>query len=95
MLPESHVDRSITNPQLFLQTNILGTQNMLECAKKAWMTGKDANGYPTYRKNKKYLQVSTDEVYGSLTKDYSDPQPLVIEDEAVKTVVKGRSKIQT
>ena len=33
---ESHVDRSITNPQLFLQTNILGTQNLLECAKKAW-----------------------------------------------------------
>ena len=41
---ESHVDRSITNPQLFLQTNILGTQNMLECAKKAWTNGKDDKG---------------------------------------------------
>ena len=92
---ESHVDRSITNPQLFLQTNILGTQNLLECAKKAWMTGKDADGYPTYREGKKYLQVSTDEVYGSLNKDFVDPQPLVIKDEAVKSVVKGRSAIHT
>ena len=92
---ESHVDRSITNPQLFLQTNILGTQNLLECAKKAWMTGKDADGYPIYREGKKYLQVSTDEVYGSLNKDFVDPQPLVIKDEAVKSVVKGRSAIHT
>ena len=92
---ESHVDRSITNPQLFLQTNILGTRNLLECAKKAWMTGKDADGYPIYREGKKYLQVSTDEVYGSLNKDFVDPQPLVIKDEAVKSVVKGRSAIHT
>ena len=41
---ESHVDRSITNPKLFLETNILGTHNMLECARQAWFTGKDANG---------------------------------------------------
>ncbi|MGL5317303.1 MAG: dTDP-glucose 4,6-dehydratase [Bacteroidales bacterium] len=92
---ESHVDRSIENPQLFLQTNILGTQNLLDCAKKAWMTGKDKNGYPTYREGKKYLQVSTDEVYGSLSKDFDQPQPLVIEDEAVKAVVKGRANLQT
>ena len=38
---ESHVDRSIENPQLFLQTNILGTQNLLDCARRAWVTGKD------------------------------------------------------
>ena len=92
---ESHVDRSIENPEVFLQTNILGTQNLLECAKKAWMTGKDADGYPIYREGKKYLQVSTDEVYGSLNKDFVDPQPLVIKDEAVKSVVKGRSAIHT
>ena len=92
---ESHVDRSITNPQLFLQTNILGTQNMLECAKKAWTTGKDDKGYPTYLPGKKFLQVSTDEVYGSLTKDFDVPQPLHIEDENVRRVVKGRTKIQT
>ncbi|MDR0769187.1 MAG: dTDP-glucose 4,6-dehydratase [Dysgonamonadaceae bacterium] len=63
---ESHVDRSIENPQLFLQTNILGTQNLLDTAKKFWTAGKDEKGYPLYREGVKYLQVSTDEVYGSL-----------------------------
>lgn len=92
---ESHVDRSIENPQLFLETNILGTQNLLDCAKRAWMTGKDEKGYPTYKIGKKYLQVSTDEVYGSLSKDFDDPQPLIIEDEAVKSVVQGRENLQT
>ena len=92
---ESHVDRSITNPQLFLETNILGTQNMLECAKQAWTTGKDSKGYPTYKEGKKYLQVSTDEVYGSLTKDFDSPEPLTITDEQVKQVVKGRENLKT
>lgn len=63
---ESHVDRSIENPQLFLQVNILGTQNLLDTAKKFWTTGKDENNYPIWRQGVKYLQVSTDEVYGSL-----------------------------
>ncbi len=75
---ESHVDRSIENPQLFLQTNILGTQNLLDIAKKAWQTGTDANGYPTYRAGVKFLQVSTDEVYGSLgeTGYFTETTPL-------------------
>lgn len=63
---ESHVDRSIENPQLFLQVNILGTQNLLDTAKKFWTEGKDENNYPIWRRGVKYLQVSTDEVYGSL-----------------------------
>lgn len=63
---ESHVDRSIENPQIFLQTNILGTQNLLDTAKKYWTTGKDENNYPIWKEGVKYLQVSTDEVYGSL-----------------------------
>ena len=63
---ESHVDRSIDNPQLFLQTNILGTQNLLDAARRAWVTGKDEFGYPTWRKDVRFHQVSTDEVYGSL-----------------------------
>ena len=63
---ESHVDRSIANPQLFLETNILGTQNMLDCARKAWYKGKDSEGKPLYAEGKKFLQVSTDEVYGDL-----------------------------
>ena len=63
---ESHVDRSIENPQLFLITNILGTQNLLDCARRAWVMGKDEQGYPTWRKGVRYHQVSTDEVYGDL-----------------------------
>ena len=63
---ESHVDRSIENPQLFLQVNVLGTQNLLDTAKKFWTEGKDENNYPIWRKGVKFLQVSTDEVYGSL-----------------------------
>lgn len=63
---ESHVDRSIENPQLFLKVNILGTQNLLDAARKAWVTGKDAHGYPTWREGVRFHQVSTDEVYGSL-----------------------------
>ncbi|GBG57968.1 dTDP-glucose 4,6-dehydratase [Sporomusaceae bacterium FL31] len=50
---ESHVDRSIENPQLFIKTNVLGTQVLLDAAIKHSV--------------KKYLQVSTDEVYGTLT----------------------------
>jgi len=63
---ESHVDRSIENPQLFLQTNILGTQNLLDASKKFWTEGKDENNYPLWKKGVKFLHVSTDEVYGSL-----------------------------
>lgn len=65
---ESHVDRSIENPQIFVKTNIMGTQVLLAAAKNAWQTGKDDEGYPTYKENVKYLQVSTDEVYGALGK---------------------------
>ena len=63
---ESHVDRSIENPQLFLITNILGTQNLLDAARTEWTTGKDDKGYPTWRADVRFHQVSTDEVYGSL-----------------------------
>jgi len=63
---ESHVDRSIENPRLFLETNIMGTQNLMDVARKFWSTGKDVNGYPTWKEGVRYHQVSTDEVYGSL-----------------------------
>ena len=92
---ESHVDRSIENPQIFLETNILGTQNLLENAKKAWTVAKDENGYPVYKDGVKYLQVSTDEVYGSLSKDYDTAIDLVIDDEEVKKVVKNRTNLKT
>lgn len=75
---ESHVDRSIENPQIFLQTNILGTQNLLDTAKKYWTNGKDENNYPVWKKGVKYLQVSTDEVYGSLSEEgyFTETTPL-------------------
>ena len=61
---ESHVDRSIKNPEVFVQTNVLGTAVMLNCAKEAWQL---ADG--SFKKGKKFLHVSTDEVYGSLPED--------------------------
>lgn len=75
---ESHVDRSIENPQLFLETNILGTQNLLDAARRAWVTGKDETGYPVWKADKRFHQVSTDEVYGSLGKDgfFTENTPL-------------------
>ncbi|MDR1724225.1 MAG: dTDP-glucose 4,6-dehydratase [Tannerella sp.] len=75
---ESHVDRSIENPQLFLITNILGTQNLLDAARSRWTTGKDERGYPTWREGVRFHQVSTDEVYGSLgaTGYFTETTPL-------------------
>ena len=75
---ESHVDRSIETPQLFLETNILGTQNLLDAARRAWVTGKDAAGYPAWKPGKRFHQVSTDEVYGSLGADgyFTEDTPL-------------------
>ncbi len=54
---ESHVDRSITGPEAFVQTNVLGTQILLQTAKKAWQDQFD---------KKRFVHISTDEVYGSL-----------------------------
>jgi dTDP-glucose 4,6-dehydratase len=61
---ETHVDRSIDDPALFLKTNILGTQVLLDAARKAGVA--------------RYLQISTDEVYGSLgaTGKFSEESPL-------------------
>ncbi|MBS7526602.1 dTDP-glucose 4,6-dehydratase [Fusibacter paucivorans] len=75
---ESHVDRSIKNPEIFVMTNVLGTQVLLNIAKKFWQTGIDKNGYPIYRDGVKYLQVSTDEVYGALGKTgmFTESTPL-------------------
>lgn len=61
---ESHVDRSIKNPEVFVQTNVLGTAVMLNCAKAAW-----ENEDGSFKEDKRFLHVSTDEVYGSLPDD--------------------------
>jgi len=62
---ESHVDRSIHDPAIFVRTNVLGTQVLLESALK--------------NKIKKFIQVSTDEVYGSLGKEgsFTESSPLL------------------
>lgn len=67
---ESHVDRSIEDPRLFLSTNVLGTQTLLDAVRRAWKT---PDGY---KHGKRYLQISTDEVYGSLERCFDTPQPL-------------------
>ena len=58
---ESHVDRSIKNPEVFVKTNVLGTLVMLNAAKESWELPDGS-----YKMDKKFLHVSTDEVYGSL-----------------------------
>ena len=69
---ESHVDRSIDGPGEFIQTNIVGTFNMLDCSCKYWQSleGSKKEGF-------RYLQVSTDEVYGELgeTGKFSETTP--------------------
>lgn len=61
---ESHVDRSIYQPESFIQTNIVGTFNLLEAARIFW---KDLA--QDRQQNFRFIHVSTDEVYGSLAKD--------------------------
>jgi dTDP-glucose 4,6-dehydratase len=55
---ETHVDRSILDPGVFVRTNVLGTHNLLEAARQAWKAGTVASP--------RFLHISTDEVYGSL-----------------------------
>jgi len=70
---ESHVDRSIKEPEVFAKTNVLGTVNLLNCAKNAW---EKEDG--TWKEGVKFLHVSTDEVYGSLgeTGYFTETTPL-------------------
>ena len=64
---ESHVDNSITNPDAFMQTNIIGTFNLIDVAKKHWMVGPGI--YKEAYKSSRFHHVSTDEVYGTLGKE--------------------------
>ena len=67
---ESHVDRSITGPEIFVRTNVLGTQILLEESRKHWQSGVVSDF--------RFLQISTDEVYGSLgeTGFFTEETPL-------------------
>lgn len=77
---ESHVDRSIVDPEIFVKTNVMGTSALLNAAKKAWRCSKEnkADCDSEFMSGKKYLQVSTDEVYGSLGADgyFTETTPL-------------------
>jgi len=61
---ESHVDRSIHEPEAFVQTNVMGTFNLLESVRTYWNTLEKEQ-----KDNFRFLHISTDEVYGSLEKD--------------------------
>ena len=65
---ESHVDRSIEEPEVFLTTNIIGTQVLLDAAKKFWKVNPNDKYCKEYKPGVKFLQISTDEVYGALGK---------------------------
>ena len=61
---ESHVDNSISGPEAFIKTNVLGTFNLLDTARKLWMSA--PNQYNSGFENSRFHHVSTDEVYGTL-----------------------------
>ncbi|CAM4009031.1 dTDP-glucose 4,6-dehydratase [Flavobacterium cucumis] len=61
---ESHVDNSISGPEAFIKTNVLGTFNLLDTARKLWMSA--PNQYHIGFENSRFHHVSTDEVYGTL-----------------------------
>ena len=75
---ESHVDRSIVEPEIFLTTNIIGTQTLLDAAKRHWNLNPEDKHSREYRPGVRYLQVSTDEVYGALGKTgmFTETTPL-------------------
>ena len=66
---ESHVDRSIEDPAVFLNTNVLGTQALLEIAKSHWKVNQTDKYSTTYKEEVRFIQISTDEVYGALGKE--------------------------
>lgn len=84
---ETHVDRSITGPRVFADTNILGTMTLLEAARRAW---RRPDG--SWLSGKRFLHISTDEVYGSLPKEYGEPKPIAIPDD-IRALVARRHDV--
>lgn len=83
---ESHVDRSIDDASVFMTTNILGTQSLLEAFRRH-ITSSGVG-------ERRFLQVSTDEVYGALEKGYPDGMPLAVSD-AISSIVGARHDART
>jgi dTDP-glucose 4,6-dehydratase len=76
---ETHVDRSIEEPGVFLTTNIMGTQVLLDAAKIYWKINPSDKYCKEYKSGVKFLQISTDEVYGALGKEgkFVETMPLM------------------
>ena len=76
---ESHVDRSIVDPDIFLTTNIIGTEVLLDEAKRAWKIYPEDKYSKEYKEGVRFHQVSTDEVYGALGKEglFVESMPLL------------------
>ena len=72
---ESHVDNSIKGPRIFVETNVTGTLNLLECAYQHWKTR------PDWTEKCRFVQISTDEVYGSLPEN--EPEKRFTEESAL------------
>ena len=66
---ESHVDPSIKNPAISFNTNVLGTENLLEVAKSYWKVNPLDGNCKKFKDGIKFIQISTDEVYGTLEKE--------------------------
>lgn len=75
---ESHVDRSIQGPAVFLETNVMGTQVLLDAAMEHWKPDPSDRGSREFREGARFLQVSTDEVYGALGAEgrFTEDSPL-------------------
>ena len=79
---ESHVDRSIDNPKVFLESNIMGTFNLLEATREHW-----TNLEGPRRKSFRFIHISTDEVFGSLGETGSLMRiPPMIQDHLIQPV---------
>ncbi len=75
---ESHVDRSVLEPDVFMTTNVIGTQVLLDTAKNHWKIKTSDPNCRHFKSGAKFLQISTDEVYGSIpTPDkFTETSPL-------------------
>ena len=75
---ESHVDRSVLEPDVFMTTNVIGTQVLLDTAKNHWKTNAADPNCRQYKADVKFLQISTDEVYGSTSapEKFNEASPL-------------------
>lgn len=75
---ESHVDNSIIDPSIFIKTNALGVDNLAYAALNSWKENPQDKKCKKFKKGVKFIQISTDEVYGSLGKEgkFSEKTPL-------------------